>query len=86
MVAARTCVQALELSVGDGVWAAESAQSYVQQIERLLADEDLARGGGLDARACVVRRFSWEAHLSVLDEDLGPLLGSNNPRAVVPVT
>ena len=76
VVAARTCVQALELTQGDGVRPAESAQDYRQQIESLLNDHEQSAQSGQRARDCVVRRFSWDVHLSILGEDLRTVLTS----------
>lgn len=70
VVAARSCVQALELHPQDGVVAADSVDDYVQTVLRWLKEPDLAQGSGRQARQCVERRFSWESHLGALDLDL----------------
>jgi glycosyltransferase involved in cell wall biosynthesis/ribosomal protein S18 acetylase RimI-like enzyme len=49
----------LGLEHGRDVWIADSAQDFAQGIERLLADSELRRGIGANARRTVEARFSW---------------------------
>lgn len=70
VVAATDCARALEVDEADGVRAAESAADYVNHVTELVNDATAAADLGQRGRTCVRRRFSWEAHLSILDQDL----------------
>ena len=75
VVVAQECHQALALQPVEGVRAATLPAQWVDELDRLLSDPDVAVEAGRRARACVISRFSWEAHLSVLDADLASVIG-----------
>jgi len=64
VVAADSCVRALDASVGHDLIAADTADDYFREIAGLLDDPDRAAAIGRSARARVLARYSWEAHLA----------------------
>ena len=74
MAMARPVVVSAEAAVGlsarkgEDCEIAHGAGETVQSTVSLLADR--VRGGrmGLEARSCVVQRYSWQAHLGLLDK------------------
>ncbi|MBV8502221.1 MAG: TIGR03087 family PEP-CTERM/XrtA system glycosyltransferase [Paucibacter sp.] len=53
---------------------ADSAEDYVAHLSSLIEDRALAARVGAAGRQCVLSRFSWDAHLSVVDRHLDALL------------
>jgi polysaccharide biosynthesis protein PslH len=72
VVAASTCVRAIEAQEGRDLVAADSANQYVAAIDELLRDKAKAQGMGLAARDCVLRGYAWTARLAPLDAELRP--------------
>jgi sugar transferase (PEP-CTERM/EpsH1 system associated) len=70
VVAAQTCVEAIDARPGVDLIGAELAEDYVQAIEALLARPERALALGAAARECVLAAYSWEAHLSRIDRQL----------------
>ena len=70
VVAARDCADAISAVDGQELVAATTAPDYVDAVKRLINSADLANSIGAAGRRCVVNRFSWDAHLSKLDEYL----------------
>jgi sugar transferase (PEP-CTERM/EpsH1 system associated) len=70
VVAAQTCVEAIDARPGIDLIGAELAEDYVQAIEALLARPERALALGAAARECVLAAYSWEAHLSRIDRQL----------------
>ncbi|MDE2598535.1 MAG: TIGR03087 family PEP-CTERM/XrtA system glycosyltransferase [Rhodocyclaceae bacterium] len=70
VVAARGCANAIEAGQGTDFLTAESADEYVAAIRHLLANAPAAAEVGANGRACVVARYSWDAHLAGIDRHL----------------
>ena len=70
VVAAQDCVGAIEAQSGQELIAATSARDYVQAIHTLLSQPEHAASVGAAGRLCVVRRYSWDAHLAGIDRYL----------------
>ena len=76
VVAAAECVSAIDAKDGEGLVAASSVAGYVGAIDGLLQDATRATAMGERGRACVLRGYSWDAHLTAMDAYL--------PGAAVP--
>jgi sugar transferase (PEP-CTERM/EpsH1 system associated) len=70
VVAARACVEALDAAEGEQVIAAGGQGEYVEAIDTLLRNPARAAALGAAARECVVKRYSWGAHLAALERHL----------------
>jgi glycosyltransferase involved in cell wall biosynthesis len=83
VVCARDCAVAISAADGNELLAAETAAEYINACQKLLAESDTANAIGRAGRACVVGRFSWDAHLSRVDQYLAaspPGGGEQQPR------
>ncbi|MBX3643369.1 MAG: TIGR03087 family PEP-CTERM/XrtA system glycosyltransferase [Rubrivivax sp.] len=67
VVAARPCVEALDVQAGKDVIAAFSAEEYVRSVEMLLDDPSRAEAIGRAARERVLAVYGWSAQLAALD-------------------
>ncbi|MCL2524236.1 MAG: TIGR03087 family PEP-CTERM/XrtA system glycosyltransferase [Betaproteobacteria bacterium] len=67
VVAATGCVAAIDTEAGKEILAADSADEFVAAIAAQLADPAAAAAIGHAARARVVARYSWKAHLRRID-------------------
>jgi sugar transferase (PEP-CTERM/EpsH1 system associated) len=74
VVVARNCAEVIDAQPGEDLLTAVSADDYLTEIDRLLADPALADRIGAAGRACVQARYSWDAHLSQVDHHLEALL------------
>ena len=70
VVASGACVSAIQAQANVDIVSAESAADYATAISELLSDPQRARRLGAAARDCVVRRYSWPAHLARIDQYL----------------
>lgn len=70
VVAATTCVHAITSAPQAGLLSAESEAGYAEQLQALLADPQAGDQAGAEARAFVLRHYSWDAHLAGLDRHL----------------
>jgi len=70
VVAARSCVEALDVQEGTELIAAESAEDYLRAVERLLDAPAAAAAVGVAGRERVLKSYAWTAHLSGLDRYL----------------
>jgi sugar transferase (PEP-CTERM/EpsH1 system associated) len=61
------CAEAIGASEGQGLLQAATPDAFVAAMLRLLQGDALRRELGVQARAFVLRHFSWEAHLAALD-------------------
>jgi len=77
VVAASACVEALTAEPGREILDATEADDYLRCIEGLLAAPDRAAAIGTAGRHCVQARYTWAAHLAVLDRHLDPHLDPN---------
>ena len=74
VVAAATCVEAIEARPGTEILAASDAAEHAERVAELLADRHLATAIGQAGRACVLARYSWPARLAELDHELARAL------------
>ncbi len=70
VIAAAECVDAIAARSGEELIVAQSVQEYVEEVKRMVTSAEVADRIGAAGRACVVQRFSWEAHLSRIDRFL----------------
>jgi len=70
VVAAATCVEAIDARPGQDILAAGDAAEHAERIAGLLADRQQAAAVGQAGRACVLARYSWPARLAPLDHEL----------------
>ncbi len=70
VVAASDCVDAISVREGQELVGARSASDFVDAIKHLLGHPEAANRMGAAGRACVVKGFSWDAHLSGIDDHL----------------
>lgn len=70
VVAARTCVEAIDARPGEHLLSAEAPDDYIAAVDRLLADRTAGDRIGRAARACVLSSYDWEARLSAIDRHL----------------
>ncbi|MDT8997946.1 TIGR03087 family PEP-CTERM/XrtA system glycosyltransferase [Paucibacter sp. APW11] len=70
VVAASSCVGAIDAEAGRELIGATEAEDYVAEVERLLADPARSQAIGQAARQRVLQSYSWDAHLSGLDRFL----------------
>jgi len=68
VIAAKSCVEALDVRTGDEIFSAESAEDFVTQIIALLRTPDRLAAVGAAGRGRVLQNYSWDAHLSVIDQ------------------
>ncbi len=74
VVVARPCAEVIDAQDGVELVTAETAQDYVERLSELLSNPQRCEQIGAAGRACVQARYSWDAHLSVVDRHLDPLL------------
>jgi polysaccharide biosynthesis protein PslH len=67
VVASRDAAVGIDARNGEELIVADGAQEYVSAVRALVRDASHADMLGAAARACVLGRYSWEAHLSKLD-------------------
>jgi sugar transferase (PEP-CTERM/EpsH1 system associated) len=70
VVAAASCVQAIDARPGEELLAADSAADYVAAVDGLLREPQRAAAIGAAARQRVLASYSWDARLRVMDTDL----------------
>lgn len=70
VVAAQDCVAAIDARPAQELIAATTASDYVQAIRGLLEQPARSAAVGAAGRQCVVRRYSWEAHMAGIDRYL----------------
>lgn len=80
VVAARTCVEAIDALPGRDLLDADGPEDYVNQIDALLAQPARGRQIGDAARRCVLAHYSWPARLAGVDAALAAVL----PQAHAP--
>jgi sugar transferase (PEP-CTERM/EpsH1 system associated) len=67
VIAAKSCVEALAVSEGTELFSAESAEDFIAQINALLQTPERLAAVGVAGRQCVLKNYSWDAHLAVID-------------------
>ena len=70
VVAASSCVAAIDAEIGRELAGAETASEYVEQLLRWMAEPAQAAAMGQAARQRVLARYAWGAQLARLDHDL----------------
>lgn len=70
VIAARSCVEALDVRAGAEIFSAESADDFVTQIIALLRTPERLASVGTAGRCRVLKTYSWDAHLAVIDQYL----------------
>jgi len=70
VVVARGCGEAVDAVPEQDFLLAESAEDHVRQINTLLESKEHRAAVGEAARRQVVRRYSWDAHLAIIDRYL----------------
>ena len=55
----------------------------MNQVAELLDDRQRSASIGAAARACVLREYSWDAHLGAVDRRLEALLAAQRAAATV---
>jgi sugar transferase (PEP-CTERM/EpsH1 system associated) len=73
VVASSTCVEAIDGEDGSDLLAAAEPTHFVRLVGRLLAEAGLADRVGAAGRDCVVKNYSWSAHLVGIDQHLDRL-------------
>ena len=74
VVAAATCVDAIDARPGHDILAATDAAEHAERIAELLSDRQRATAVGQAGRACVLARYSWPARLAELDLEIARAL------------
>ena len=75
VVASSECAGAVDAVADEELLQASTPDDYVAAIDRLLNDPEQAANIGQRARARVLARYSWEAHLSGIDRYLPDIPG-----------
>jgi glycosyltransferase involved in cell wall biosynthesis len=71
VVASRECSTAIDAVPERDFLTAGTVPEYVSQIEALLREPARSAAIGTAARRQVLARYSWDAHLAVIDRHLG---------------
>ena len=77
VVCAGSCIEAIGTTPGHHILAADQADSYSTQLNRLLAEPAWAQAVGSAGRRYVLDQFSWPARLAGLEEALASATASN---------
>ena len=77
VVASRECAEAIGAEQGGDLLCAAGCDEFVDAIDTLLRHPDRAADVGRAGRRRVLRDYSWSAHLSAIERQLGAL----QPRA-----
>ena len=72
VIAAKSCVEALAVSEGTELFSAESAEDFITRISALLQMPERLASVGVAGRQCVIKNYSWDAHMAVIDPYLTP--------------
>ncbi|MEJ6008010.1 TIGR03087 family PEP-CTERM/XrtA system glycosyltransferase [Paucibacter sp. AS339] len=70
VVAASTCVDAIDGEKGRDLMGATEPAEFIQAVSQLLNEPSLADQIGAAGRACVLKNYSWSAHLAGIDQYL----------------
>jgi sugar transferase (PEP-CTERM/EpsH1 system associated) len=76
VVAAAACAAVMRAAPGRDLLVADDAQGFVDQVAALLDDPRRAAAIGAAARGCVLREYSWDAHLAAFDRRLAALMAA----------
>lgn len=67
VIATTECAAAVDAKIDSELLAAATASEFIAEIDKQLTNPEAANAIGLAARARVVARYSWDAHLSGID-------------------
>ncbi len=67
VVAAQSCVEAIDAVAGEELLAADSVDDYVARVDALLRDPQRCAAIGTAGRQRVLASYSWAAHLARMD-------------------
>ncbi len=81
VVAAQSCVAAIDAQAGQELLGAESVADYVTAVARLLENTSEADAIGAAGRQRVLASYSWAAHLSRIDRYLSPSAPSSSNKS-----
>jgi sugar transferase (PEP-CTERM/EpsH1 system associated) len=70
LVVAAACAEAIDAEPGRELLVATDENAFCERIEGLLDDSEYAHALGAAGRACVMRRYTWSAHLAKIDLQL----------------
>ncbi len=76
VIAQTECAAAVDAEIGTELISAGSTDDFVMRIQEQLKDTTLGNNIGKAARARVIARYSWDAHMSGIDRYLGPPVSS----------
>ena len=82
VVAAESCVQAIDAKPGLELVGAETVEDFAREILRLLASPHDAAAIGLAGRDRVVASYSWEARLAGIDAYIPAKVAVARPEAI----
>lgn len=68
VIASAECAAAVDAVFGQELLTATTAADFIAEIEMLLQDGQLSSNIGRAARQSVLARYSWDAHLSGMDQ------------------
>lgn len=74
VVASRACAQGIAGNGGEHLAVAATPEEFARAVDALLCDPASAEAMGVAARARVLARYSWDAHLSRMDDHLEPVV------------
>ena len=85
VVAAQSCVQALDVKPGQEIIAAQDGTDYVTAISSLLDDTQAASTLGAAARVRVMQSYGWRAQIGLIEARLDSVLAARQqPQAQRP--
>jgi sugar transferase (PEP-CTERM/EpsH1 system associated) len=67
VVASDACMAGIDAQAGNELLVASTAEDFAARIDELLRQPACAAAVGAAARTKVVQRYSWDAHLAVID-------------------
>ena len=67
VIASQTCVDSIDARPGTELLAASDSSDFAAHVDALLRSRDLAAEIGRAGRQRVLKRYSWDAHLSGID-------------------
>lgn len=70
VVASAACARPIDAAIGKELLQASQACEFIAQIDTLLGEPQRAMAIGTAARAAVLERYSWAAHLTAIDQAL----------------
>ncbi|KAB2910241.1 MAG: TIGR03087 family PEP-CTERM/XrtA system glycosyltransferase [Dechloromonas sp.] len=78
VIAASECAGPVDANPGSELLAAAGAEEFISNIDALLADPERSASIGRAARARVIARYSWDAHMSGIDPYLQTSTGQTS--------